>query len=102
METTLLGLALPSVLQKLKAMLVRKGYLVQTIQTGNPVVVAYQKGNWLRSARQLVFEITSIESYVTRIDVTAVIESHKKNRHAEEIIEETYANKLCTFKKAIT
>jgi hypothetical protein len=101
METTLLGLALPNVLQKLKDMLTKKGFMVQTIQASNPVIVAHRKGNWLRRERHLVFEISSVESYVTRIDVTAVIKSEKNNRHAIESIEESFANQLCSFKQVI-
>jgi hypothetical protein len=102
METTLLGLAMPSVLPPLKEMLNRKGFLVQTMPTHNPVLVAYRKGNWLRSARQLIIEISSIEKNLTRIDVTAIITGEKVNKHTEEVIEETFATVIYNyFKKVI-
>jgi hypothetical protein len=94
METALLGLALPLVLEKLKEMLIRKGFIIQTL---NPaVVVAYQEGSWIRKPRQLVFEISTMNQNVTRIDITAIINSNKNNRKEEEIIEETYASAIYT------
>ena len=92
METALLGLALPEVLEKLKEMLLRKGFIVQTLNSS--VVIAYQEGNWLRKARQLVFEISTVNQNVTRIDITAIINSTKNNRQEEELIEETYASAI--------
>ena len=92
METALLGLALPEVLEKLKEMLLRKGFIVQTMNSS--VIIAYQEGNWIRKARQLVFEISTMNQNVTRIDITAIINSDKNNRHEEELIEETYANAI--------
>ena len=102
METTLLGLAMPSVLPPLKEMLHRRGFLVQTMPTANPVLLAYKKGSWLRSARQLIIEISSIEKNLTRIDITAIITGQKNSKHTEEIIEETFATVIYKyFKKVI-
>lgn len=92
METALLGLALPDVLEKLKEMLLRKGFIVQTMNSS--VVVAYQEGNWFKKACQLVFEISTVNQNVTRIDITAILNSTKNNRQEEELIEETYASAI--------
>lgn len=94
METALLGLALPTVLKQLKEILVRKGFMVQTVPTHNPVIVAYQEGGWFRSGKQLVFEISSVDKDVTRVDITAIIETKKNSRHAEELIEESIASTI--------
>lgn len=99
METALLGLALPQVLKQLKEMLLHQGFLVQTMPTHNPVIVAYQEGGWFRSKKQLVLEISSVENNVTRIDITAIIENNRNNKHAEELIEESFAASIYrTFK----
>ena len=92
METALLGLALPEVLSRLKELLIRKGYIVQTMNTS--VIVAYQEGGWFRRQRQMVFEISTLEKNVTRIDITAIINSEKSTREEEEILEETYASAI--------
>lgn len=92
METALLGLALPEVLEKLKEMLLRKGFVVQTLNSS--VVIAFQEGNWLRKSRQLVFEISTVNKNVTRIDITAIINTTKNSRQEEELIEETYASAI--------
>jgi ribosomal protein S8 len=101
METTLLELGMPKVLQKLKEMLIRKGYLVQTMPTSNPVIVAYQEGNWLRSSRQLVLEISSVDNNMTKIDITAIISKKKFNSNAEEVLEENFASSLYNFFKKV-
>ena len=102
METTLLGLALPNVLKQLKKILIRQGFIVQTIPTANPVLVAVKEGSWLRSPRQLVIEITSENNNTTRIDITAIINNKKNSNHAEEILEENFASKHYTvFNKVI-
>jgi hypothetical protein len=92
METALLGLDLPEVLQRLKEMLLRKGFIVQTMNTS--VVVAYQEGGWFRRPRQMVFEISKMDNNTTRIDITAIINSEKNNREEEELLEETYASAI--------
>ena len=101
METALMGLALPQVLIQLKDLLIRQGFMVQTMPTHNPVIVAYQEGNWFRSRRQLILEISSVEKNVTRIDITAVIDAKKESRHAEELIEESFASSLYRSFKTI-
>lgn len=99
MKTTLLGLALPNVLSRLKEMLTTQGFLVQTIPTANPVLVAVQKGNWFRKPKQLVLEVSSVEDNLTRIDITAIV---KSNNEAETNIEESCAKSIYySFKKAI-
>jgi hypothetical protein len=90
---------MPNVLQQVKKVLIRKGFLVQTMPTSNPVIVAYQQGGWLRKPRQLVLEISSTDNNQTRIDITAII-SNGNSRHAEEILELDFASVLKhTFKK---
>ncbi len=99
MKTTLLGHALPNVLSRLKEMLTSQGFLVQTIPTANPVLVAVQKGSWFRKPKQLVLEVSSVEDNLTRIDITAIV---KSNTHAESTIEESYAKSIYnSFKKSI-
>ncbi len=102
METTLLGLALPKVLKKLKEMLVYQGFIVQTMPTANPVLIANKKGNWLNKPRQFIIEITSENNNTTRINITAIIKNMKNNHHAEEILEVNFSSKLYTvFNKII-
>ena len=102
METTHLGLAMPNVLKQLKEMLIRRGFIVQTIPTPNPVLVAYQKGNWLRSPRQLVLELNSVQNNITRVDITAIINKEYGNSLAEDTLEENFVSALYnTFKKVI-
>ncbi len=92
METALLGLDLSEVLNRLKEMILRKGFIIQTMN--NNVVVAYQEGSWFRRPRQVVFEISSLDKNITRIDITAIINSEKSNRQDEEIMEENYASDI--------
>lgn len=102
METALLGLALPQVLKQLKELLIRQGFLVQTMPTHNPTIVAYQQGGWFRTGKQIVLEISSVEQHVTRVDITAIIDTKKSSRHAEELIEESFASSLYrSFKNII-
>jgi hypothetical protein len=101
METALLGIALPNVLQKLKEMLIREGFLVQTVRTGNPVIVAYQEKRWYRRPKQVVFEISSVDRNLTRIDITAILNYKKNSRHAEEIIEENLASAIYSNFKSL-
>ena len=102
METTHLGLAMPKVLKQLKEMLIRRGFIVQTMPTPNPVLIAYLNGNWLRRPRQLVIEIISIENNLTRLDITAILINRNDNQNDEHIIEGNFVSALYnTFKKVI-
>ena len=102
METTLLGLAMPKVLKQLKDMLLNEGFIVQTIPTADPVIIASKEGGWMRSPRQLVLEFISENNHSTRINITAIIKNNKNNLNAEEILEENFASKLYNvFKKVI-
>ena len=101
MESTLLGLAMPSVLPSLKDCLKQKGFLVQTMPTPNPVIVAYRKGSWLRSARQLIIELTSIERHLTRVDITAIAESGGNDKWTEEAIEGSFASEIYNYFKKV-
>ena len=102
MESTLLGLGMPNVLQRLKLVLQNKGFLVQTMPTANPILVAYRKGNWWRRSKQCVIEIISINNNLTRIDITAVINGGTPSPYAEEIIEGNLASTINnSFKKVI-
>lgn len=75
-------------------MLIRKGFMVQTMPTHNPVIVAYQEGSWFRTGKQLVLEISSVGQDITRIDITAIIPNKNANRQAEELIEESFASSI--------
>ena len=102
METTHLGLALPKVLKQLKQMLIRRGFIVQIMPTANPVLVAYQNGNWLRRPRQIVIELSSVRNNLTRIDITAILNNKNDNSHDEQILEGNFVSALYnTFKKVI-
>ena len=94
MDTALLGCALPLVIQKLTELLIRKGFRVQTVTSSTTVLLAYQDGNWFRSPKQVVFELSPVEETITRVDVTAIIETKKKDPQAEEIIEEKIVSEI--------
>ena len=101
MEMTLLGLAMPGVLHQLRQLLRSQGFIVQTMPTANPVLIAYKKGGWFRSSKQLIIEIISEQNNITKLDITAIIENKTNNRHVEEIVEENFVSKLNNvFKKA--
>lgn len=101
METTLLGLAMPSVLPPLRDCLQRRGFQVQTMPTPNPVLLAYRKGNWLRSARQLIIELTSIENHLTRVDITAIADNGRDGTWTERTIEGTFASMIYNYFKKV-
>ncbi len=88
METALLKYSLSDVIKKLREILVKQGFLIENFDERNKVVMAYRDGNWYRSPKHILFELSSMESRVTRIDITASIDSRKKNRQAEEVVEE--------------
>ena len=94
METALLGLELSEVINRLKEMLIRQGFMVQTMMTGNPVIVAYREGGWFRKPKQLVLEISSLQNNVTRIDITAIIANKKDSDQAEEVVAENFATDI--------
>ena len=88
METALLKYSLADVIKKLRELLVKQGFLIENFDEANKVVMAYRDGNWYRSPKYILFELSSMDNRVTRIDVTASIEGRKKNREAEEVEEE--------------
>jgi len=88
METALVGLALPALISKLKELLNELGFKVQSLNDKKPVLLAEQHGNWYRSPKQILLQFSRLEDQVTRIDVTVIIENNRKNRRAEEVIEE--------------
>ncbi len=88
METALVGIALPALILKLKEVLHELGFKVQSLNENKPVLLAEQNGNWYRSSKQILLQFSKLEDMVTRIDVTVIIENNKKNRRAEEVIEE--------------
>jgi hypothetical protein len=94
MEITLLGLAVPGVLQQIKKLLTSQGFIVQTMPTANPVLIAYKKGSWFRSARQLIIEISSEQNNVTKLDITAIIENKDNSQRVEEIVVSDFVTKL--------
>jgi hypothetical protein len=102
MEITLLGLALPGVLQQLKKLLISQGFIVQTMPTANPVLIAYKKGSWFRSPRQLIIEIISEQNNITKLDITAIIENKTNSHHIEEIVVGDFVTKLKNVFKHVT
>ncbi len=88
METALVGLALPNLITRLKELLSELGFKVQSLNDKKPVLIAEQNGNWYRSSKQVLMQFSRMDDQVTRIDVTVIIENNKKNRRAEEVIEE--------------
>ena len=102
MESTLLGLGMPSVLPSLRDCLRKRGFQVQTMPTPNPVLVAYRKGNWLRSARQLIIELISIENHLTRIDITAISERGGEEKWNEESVETSFKTYIYNYFKNVT
>jgi hypothetical protein len=87
METALFKSSLTDVIRKLKEILIRQGFMIRNFDEQNQVV-AYKDGNWYRTPKHILFELSSVDSSLTRIDITASIESKKKSRQAEEVIEE--------------
>jgi hypothetical protein len=102
MEITLLGLAVPGVLQQIKKLLVSQGFIVQTMPTANPVLIAYKKGSWFRRPRQLIIEISSEQNNVTKLDITAIIENKTNNQRVEEIVVGDFVTKLKNVIKHVT
>ena len=92
METALLKYSLADVIKKLKEVLIRQGFLIENFDERNKVVMAYRDGNWYRSPKHILFELSSMDTRVTRIDITASIDSRRKNRKAEEVVEEKIAS----------
>ncbi len=88
METALFKSSLTEVIRKLKEILIRQGFMIRNFDEQNQVVMAYKDGNWYRTPKHILFELSSVDSSLTRIDITASIESKKKSRQAEEVIEE--------------
>ncbi len=88
METALLKYSLADVIQKLRGILVKQGFLIENFDVRNQVVIAYRDGNWYRSPKYILFELSSMDNRGTRIDITASIDSRRKNRKAEEVAEE--------------
>lgn len=88
METALLRNTLSEVINKLKDLLLSQGFLIEKYDEQNKVVLAYKDGNWYRTPKHILFELSNMDSTVTRIDITASLEGKKKSRKAEEVIEE--------------
>jgi len=88
METALLKCSLADVINKLKEILLQQGFLIEKFDLKNKEVMAYQNGNWYRNPKHILFELSPVDNNLTRIDVTASLETKKKNRKAEEVIEE--------------
>ena len=92
METALLKYSLTEVIRKLRELLIQHGFLIENFDEKNKVVMAYHDGSWYRSPKYILFELSSMDNVITRIDITASIESRKKNRKAEEVVEEKIAS----------
>jgi hypothetical protein len=85
MEKTLLALAMPIALQQLRKMLIGKGFLVQTMPTSNPVLIAFRKGSIFRKKQHLILEIIGEANNKTRVEITAIAD--KANNRLEKLIE---------------
>lgn len=92
METALLRYSLTEVINKLKNLLIKHGFLIENFDEQRKVLVAYKDGKWYRTPKHIVFELSSMDGILTRIDITASLEGKKKNRQAEELIEEKIAS----------
>ncbi|MCX6290309.1 MAG: hypothetical protein NT126_00935 [Bacteroidetes bacterium] len=96
METALLKYSLADVIRKLKEMLVKKGFLIEAIDEQKKELMVYRNGNWYRQPKHILFELSSIDNGLTRIDITASIDGKKRGREAEEVIEEKMASIIYT------
>lgn len=90
-ETTLHGHIMPGILKQIRNKLASKGFTVQILPVGSPVIIASIPGNWLRSARQLVIEFSNKENDLTRVEITAIVPDKRNNKKAE-VLEAAIAN----------
>lgn len=95
METALLGCALPVVTHLLEDVLRSRGYQVETYKDRPEQILAYQKGSWFRSPRRVEINLLPLGDNITRIEVTAEIESRNRNEEAEEVLEEKIIEAIC-------
>ena len=97
METALLNYTVPQVIQLIKEMLTKQGYKIEQIDQERTIVLAYRDGKWFRSPWHVLFQISSIDNSFTRVDVTATIESRKKSKTDEEILEEEIVSNIYEY-----
>ena len=88
METALFKSPLTDVISKLREILINKGFLIENFDEQNRILMAFRNGNWYRTPRHILFELSTIENSLTRIDITAHIAGKKQSREAEEVMEE--------------
>lgn len=95
METALLGCALPVVAHLLEDFLRSRGYQIESDKAHPEHILAYQDGSWFRSPRRVEINLLPVGEKTTRVEVTAEIESRKRNEEAEEILEEKIIEAIC-------
>jgi len=88
METALLNCSVNEVIKLLKGLLKKQGYEIEEIDMHEILVLAYHNGKWFSQKKHVLFQISSMDTKRTRIDVTASIEGSNKSEIAEEILEE--------------
>ncbi len=95
METALLGCALPVVAHLLEDFLRSRGFQIESDKDHPEHILAYQDGSWFRSPRRVEINLLPVGEKTTRVEVTAEIESRKRNEEAEEILEEKIIEAIC-------
>jgi hypothetical protein len=88
METALLNCSVSEVIQLLKKLLKKEGYEIENIDPHETIVLAYRSGKLFSKKKRVMFQISSPDGHLTRIDVTATIEGRKKSKEDEEALEE--------------
>jgi len=99
METALLNCSVSEVIQLLKKLLKKEGYQIENIDQQEMIVLAYRDGRWFSQTKHVMFQISSLDSKSTRIDVTATIEGKYNTREAEEELEEKIVSSIYHFKQ---
>lgn len=97
METALLNCTVSEVIQLLKGLLKKQGYEIEKIDLQETIVLAYRNGKWFSSKQHVLFQISSLDSRSTRVDVTATIEGKNKSKEAEEVLEEKIVSSIYHF-----
>ena len=98
METALLNCSVSEVIQLLKMLLIKEGYEIENIDPQEMTVLAFRNGRWFSQKQHVMFQISSLDSKSTRIDVTANIEGWIKSKEAEEELEEKIVSTIYHYK----
>ena len=88
METALFKSNFTDVISKLREILIKKRFLIKNFDEQNRLLMVFRSGNWYRTPKHILFELSSIDKSLTRIDITAHIDGKKRSREAEEVMEE--------------